>query len=375
MDRIYHKYSLNIDFNQLGGSYIINSASTTDPTNPNIIIYPEVTFLLKSHLGSGGSGSVQLAEIITCSIDPSLNGKHVAIKSFTPSNGFTSEQKQQFEKNKLVKYQLDNDDFLVKINYISTLFFDIKTGPLSNTLIYEYGGDILSKYKNSPYRNEINNKRILIQLFTILRYLTVQKNNMQNDLKAENIVYLIDKDDLINIQLIDFGASFGIDELYMGAETLKNRANMNSPESIKNYLVANNQVYPYKGIEGINERDFSKWYYYPFISILFFLYTGKEYSTGPDSVMKSIMELEEPVFTTPFKYKMDVLSRLLNNDFIKYYFYHNTFSKYINKTQNILSYEFAPTYTIIQNLFNNMCKPIISERMGEETVLEELNKL
>jgi hypothetical protein len=350
----YQKYSLNINFNQIGGSYIINSAGISDAINTNIIKYPEVSFLLKNYLGAGGSGSVSLAEITECKIDPSLNGKKVAIKTFNDSVGFSSEDRQKHEKNKLLKYQLDRDGTILITENLSVLYFDIKSGPLKHTLVYEYGGDILSNYVSSPYHNDINNKRILLQLFTILRHLTNDKNNMHNDLKCENIVYLVDEKGLINIQLIDFGASFSIDKLRSGEETLIRRTNMNSPEAIKNYLLNNTQVYPYQGIEGVNERDFSRWYYYPFISILFFLYIGKEYSTGPTSIMKSILNKEEPNFTTMFKYKIDILSRLLNNDFIKKYFIK---------------------YPIIQNLINTMCKPIINERMNEDEVLAELNKL
>lgn len=376
MDNNYQKYSLNIDFNQLGGSYIINSEQNMTGTDPNIIVYPEVTFRLEEHIGTGGSGSVSRARIINCSINPSLNDKVVAIKFFNPSHGFTAESKKQYEKDKMITYHLDTDGSILKINNTPSLYFDIKSGSkLKDTLVYEYGGEILNKYKDSLYHNEINNKRILIQLFTILRLLTNEKNNMQNDLKCENIVYLIDKDGLINIQLIDFGSSFGIEELRAGTETLNKRTNMNSPEAIKNFLVNNNKIYPYQGVEGVNEREFSKWYYYPFLSLLFFLYTGKEYSTGEAPLINEIINLVTPGFTTLFKHKIDILSRLLNNDFIKYYFYQNSYNKYINKDLNILSTEFAPKYTIIQNLIDNMCRPIISERMSEDAVLVELNKL
>jgi hypothetical protein len=376
MVKNYEKYSLNINFNQLGGSYIINSEQNMLGADPKIISYPEVTFKLEEHIGSGGSGSVSRAIIINCSINPSLNGKVVAIKFFNSSNGFTAESKKQYEKDKMISYHLDADGSILKINNAAILYFDIRSGTkLKNTLVYEYGGETLNKYKDSSYHNEINNKRILIQLFTILRLLTNEKNNMHNDLKCENIVYLIDGNGLINIQLIDFGASFGIEELRTGTGTLIRRTNMNSPEAIKNFLVNNHQIYPYQGIERVDERNFSKWYYYPFLSILFFIYTGKEYSTGESTLINEIINMVNPGFTTIFQNKIDIISRLLNNDFIKYYFYHRSYNKYINKDLNILSTEFAPKYTIIQNLIDNMCKPIINKRLNEDEVLAELNKL
>jgi hypothetical protein len=376
MDNNYQKYSLNINFNQLGGSYIINSEQNMTGTDPQIIVYPEVTFKLEEHIGAGGSGSVSRARIINCSINPSLNDKVVAIKFFNSSHGFTAESKKQYEKDKMISYHLDADGSILKINNTATLYFDIRSGTkLKNTLVYEYGGTPLTTYKDSLFHNEINNKRILIQLFTILRLLTNEKNNMHNDLKCENIVYLIDGNGLINIQLIDFGASFGIEELRTGTETLIKRTNMNSPEAIKNFLVNNHQTYPYQGIEGVDERNFSKWYYYPLVSLLFFLYTGKEYSTGESPLINEIINMVNPGFTTIFQHKIDIISRLLNNDFIKYYFYHRSYNKYINKDLNILSTEFAPKYTIIQNLIDNMCKPIINERISEDAVLVELNKL
>lgn len=376
MNRNFEKYSLKFDFNQLGGSYIINSQDIVSEDNPQTIIYPEVTFILQEHIGAGGSGSVSRAKIANCSINPSLNGKDVAIKFFTPSHGFSSEQKHQYEKNKMIKYQLDEDGTIVKINNVASLYFDIRSGSvLKNTLIYEYGGEILQNYRDSLYHNEINNKRILIQLFTILRYLTNNKNNMQNDIHTENIVYLIDENGLINIQIIDFGASFGIEELRTGAETLVNRTNINSPEAIKNFLMNNNQTYPYQGIEGVNEKDFSKWYYYPFISILFFIYTGLQYSTHEKPLLRGIINMEGPAPSNVFDYKMEILSRLLNNEYIKFYFYRKSFNKYINKDLNILATDFAPRYTRIFELIDMMCKPIINLRGTEDSVLALLNDL
>ncbi len=251
-----------------GGSYKIESNGLEQKVN--IIKYDEVTILIDKKIGSGFFGDVFNGKIIDCKINDKLNFKNIAIKHFKDPS------KKPREKDILLEYKLDKDNELVEIKNIPSLYFDIHTGPLAGSLIYEYGGDILTKYYNSTCYSLENNKKILIDLFTTLQILTNEHDNMHNDFKCDNIVYVCNHDNSVSVKIIDYGESLHISQLTNRSVYFDKRTNMNTPETIYNFL----HYKCGKEVPSDDYYDFSKWYYYPIISVMFFLFTGYEYSTG-----------------------------------------------------------------------------------------------
>ena len=342
--------------NLLGGSYSVASQGITE--KKDVVIYPEVSILLKEEIGKGGSGSVQLGLIIEC-VNSNLIGKKVAIKSFFPSGPFTPEAKKKYEKEKMTTFHLDEEDKIIENPLIASLYFDITDGPLKNCLVYEYGGNILSNYITSPYWNLNNNKRIMYQLFKIF-YDLAQKDNMHNDVKCDNIVYSVDATGNVNIKLIDFGSSMSISALNTGKENFGRRVNMNTPETIYNHLL-NNKPEIKKLVDDLNPalNNFNKWYYYPFISIICFIFTGRQYSTGGNGYINDLTPQPQP---TKEHWKRAAYDLLINNENIK-----NTLK--INTKEEFKSY--LPQ---IYELIDNICKPIPSDRMSEDKILTLLLK-
>ena len=336
--------------NQSGGSYNI----TSDGRINEIISYPEVSFIINVRLGMGGSGAVTKAIIKDCSINPSLIGKQVAIKNFGENYGNSRDPADlaKSEAANLISYLLDKEGELVKISNIPSLLFNIKKGPLANNLVYEYGGLELRYLLQDKKNYTIENiKLILIDLFKILKKLTIKNDNMHNDIKQENIVYDINEQGLISVNLIDFGSSRRISKLESGEDNFIKRTNINSPETIKNHLQKSNST-----------NNFSRWYYYPFISIMFFLLTGIEYSTGPSRHI-----LISTLFTFNDKtYKEDMLKIILENKSIK------------NELSNRINPKFRYIERLIEkinNIIDLLCKEEPIERASEEDVIRLIGEL
>ncbi len=349
-EKKYLKYKtkyINIKKQQkiLGGSYTISSVGTIQ--QKQVIIYPEVSIIINKSLGSGGSGSVDLGIIVDCARNNNLLGKKVAIKSFF-ADSFSSEAKKNYEKSKMISFHLDEDNQIIENPNIASLYFDITNGPLKDCLVYEYGGDILSNYITNPNYNLENNKRIIYQLFTILYQLS-EKDNMHNDIKCENIVYTVDSSSNVNIKLIDFGSSMSILSLNNGTENFGRRTNMNTPETIHNHLINNKS-----GLMSLNPKlnNFNKWYYYPFISIVCFLFTGIEYSTG-NSYLNTIIE-QQP---SRNHWKLAAYNILINNDNVKQFLRTNVKPDFISKLSQI------------ELLIDSLCKVNPSEREEYSNIL------
>ena len=341
--------------NLLGGSYII--ASHGETTKKDLIVYPEVSILLDDYLGSGGSGSVQLGIIIDCSKDARLIGKKVAIKTFKGDKLFTIQQKKDYEKNKMLKFSLDENGVLKQTDYVASLYFDIITGPLEHRLVYEYGGKTLCNYvKESPLvYNNSNNKRIMYQLFSVLHAL-IAKDNMQNDIKCENIVYSVNPQNEVDIKLIDFGASMSITALNDRTDNFGRRTNMNTPETIYNHLLYNTNplTKQWALLQTPTLNKFNKWDYYPFISMIYFLYSKQQYS--PDYIFSII-----PSQKSKEDAKLEAFKILINNDNIKMAI--DTIPN-INETQKL---QFL-------KLIDMMCKPLPDERAEPDIIIDFLHK-
>ena len=209
-----------------GGSYTLSKEVVVDHVGDEIkYIYPEVTIITsKTKIGSGGTGSVTLGRIENCILNPSLNGRQIAIKNFVE---YDTESKEK-EKRNMLTYRIDEDGKIIEHPLIASLYFDIKYGPLKNKLIYEYGGKTLSAYRvGVPEYSLENNKRILIDLFTIFAEL-VHKDNMHNDIKCANTVYSIEPTGVVKTKLIDFGSSRSISQMESGIDSFKSRTNINN---------------------------------------------------------------------------------------------------------------------------------------------------
>jgi serine/threonine protein kinase len=339
-------YKLN---NQIGGSYSI----TSDGRINEIISYPEVSFIIDVRLGMGGSGAVTKAIIKECPINPSLIGKQVAIKNFGENYGNSRDPADlaKSEAANLISYLLDKEGELVTITNIPSLLFNIKTGPLANNLVYEYGGLELRYLLQDEKNYTIDNiKLILIDLFKILRKLSLEHDNIHNDIKQENIVYDINEQGLISVNLIDFGSSRRRSELESGKDNFIKRTNINSPETIKNHLKLS------------STNNFSRWYYYPFISIMFFLLTGIEYSTGSSrhTLISKLVTLNDKT------YKKDMLEIILENKFIKSELSKRITSKFRSVERLIEK---------INNIIDLMCKEYPIERASEDDVIRLLGEL
>lgn len=354
MNNNYRKYKLTYfsDHQPMsGGSYIINSEGKIE--NREIIIYPEVSILIEKELGRGGSGSVKLGTIIKCTKNDKLIGKQIAIKSFFEGGGFKSEDKKNYEKSKMLSFHLDEHETLIEHQYIASLYFDITNGPLRDCLIYEYGGNILCNYIRDHIYNLENNKRIMKDLFIILYNLS-KIDNMQNDIKCDNIVYSVDSNNNVNIKMIDFGSSIAISKLNNGEETLGRRTNMNTPETIHNHLINNPQLMTLNPLY----NNFNRWYYYPFISIMCFLFTGIEYSTGNNSFIHGLVGKQ----STKEAWKAEAFKILLDNNIIKKFL-----EQYVKD-------EFRSHLSQLNLIIDNMCIPIPSERNTEQSIIELLSK-
>ena len=234
---------------------------------------------------------------------------------------------------------------------ISTIL-NLGKSPLANNLVYEYGGLELRYLLQDKKNYTIENiKLILIDLFKILKKLTLENDNMHNDVKQENIVYDINEQGLISVNLIDFGSSRRISKLESGEDNFIKRTNINSPETIKNHLQKSNST-----------NNFSRWYYYPFISIMFFLLTGIEYSTGPSRHI-----LISTLFTFNDKtYKEDMLKIILENKSIK------------NELSNRINPKFRYIERLIEkinNIIDLLCKEEPIERASEEDVIRLIGEL
>jgi len=359
----YKQKYLKMQTKLIGGSYTINSSGIEK--TQTLYEYPEFSILSDKSIGSGGSGSVKLGIIIKCSINPDLINKKVAIKAFFKDTHFSSEQRQQYEKQKMLTFGLDEVDRLVIDPQIATLYFDIKNGPLKDNLIYEYGGKTFDKYYNdSTVCNLENNKRIMIQLFKILFELA-QRDNMHNDIKTVNITYDINDTNEVNIKLIDFGSSMSISKLNDGSENFRRRINMKTPETIYNFLNSNgltDKFFEVNGtIGGKNYNIFNKWYYYPFISIVCYLFTGIEYSTGNPARINELIGKIYPFDDIVLKKKL--LGVLLDNKNIIQFI-----------TENIKP-EFHSYLDHLIELINLVCIGSPSERNNEHNIIEFLEKL
>lgn len=354
-----------------GGSYIINSNGITE--HSELIIYPEVSILIDKKIGEGGIGSVTKGMIIKCSKNPKLIGKTVAIKSFFKYREYTSENMKKYEKDKMLQYHLDEDNSLIENPYITSLYFDITSGPLKDCLIYEYGGNTLCSYIGSFEHNLENNKRIMKQLFTIL-YELAQRDNMHNDIHCGNILYNIDSNNNVNIKLIDFDACERISEFNNKSKYFGRNIRMNTPETIYNHL-KNSSRGKYLSLPFEHEElnNFNRWYYFPFISIVYLLFTGIEYSTSNTSyIMAKIKQKDDEninklitqigTLDSKEKWKLLTYNILLNNDtYIKKYLEQNIYEK------------FREYFPILNTLIDEMCKPIPSTRMSEDSIIELLS--
>ena len=344
----------NLAKNLWGGSYIIDS----DGVVKNLIEYPEVSILLEDKIGEGGSGSVKLGTIIECKRDVRLIGKKVAIKEFKRDYKHTSEEKKNYEKQKLVDFGLDYNEHLIETEYYPSLYFDIMNGPLKNQLVFEYAGNTLCNYirEKPEIYNINNNRRIMLQLFKILFELA-KKDNMQNDIKCENIVYKVNFDNSVDVKLIDFGSSMSISELNAGKVNFGNRTNMNTPETIYNYLLHNKNFKSWAEQLNLLLNNFNRWYYYPFISIVYFLYAGQEYSTGNNSngyIHNNITADSKE------KWKQSVFYYLSENQ---------------NIIDNIDKLNIPGSEKIFLNeLIDMICIPEPRARASEETVIDFLSK-
>lgn len=341
-----------------GGSYSVDSQGQKE--QKEIIVYPEVSILINNgKIGEGGSGSVALGLITECSINNNLIGKKVAIKTFFKDYNYTSEQKKNYEKGKLTSFNLDEEGKINEQQFIASLYFDIKNGPLKDCLVYEYGGNTLCDYVRSPYWNLKNNKRIMYQLFYIF-YELAKNDNMHNDVKCDNIVYTVDDENNVNIKLIDFGSSMSISALNSNIENFGRRTNMNTPETIYNHLF-NNKPEIKKLVNSLNPElnNFDRWYYYPLISIICFLFTKREFSTGGIGYMHDIT----PRAKSKEEWKFNAYNILVNNDNIKEVLNIHT------ERDDLRSH--LPE---LMRLVDDMCKPLPSERIDENDVLEILSK-
>jgi serine/threonine protein kinase len=350
----------------IGGSYIIDSfiSSTRFPNNKTEYKYQEVTILVDDiEIGWGGSGIVKSGIITECSVNPYLINKKVAIKKFNRYGRFSSNQKKTYEKDKMINFGLDSNDTLVINPHVATLYFDINTGPLVDHLIYEYGGKTLNTYYGSTDCNLENNKCIMVQLFKILNELSKKNHIMHNDVKTDNITYDINTTDgTINIKLIDFGSSMSILKLNRKEELFTTQLNMKTPETIYNYLNSNSETKLFNEIKGTengkNYNVFDKWYYYPFISIVCYLFTGIEYSTGSNTHINNVVGIQRDQFIRHKK----ILEILLDNNIIKC-----LIKKEIKE-------DFKVYLPKLNELIDMVCKGVPGDRYDEDNIIEILNK-
>ena len=150
---------------------------------------------------------------------------------------------------------------------------------------------------------------------------------------------------------------------------------MNTPETIYNHL-KNSARGNYLSLPFAHEElnNFNRWYYYQFISIVYLLFTGVEYSTGNSAyIISKIMKKDDEninkiiteikTLDSKEKWKLLTYNILLNNDtYIKTYFEQNIYE------------QFRDYLPILNTLINEMYKPIPSTRMSEDAIIELLSK-
>jgi hypothetical protein len=346
--------NLNLD----GGSYEINISESYSKIYKSNEVIIEIE---EDIIGEGGSGQVKRGTILNCRNHPELNNKIVVLKYFRDSESMYDEQR------KLLTYNLDVDNGLINIDSLATLYFVIKN---KNCLVYDYGGDILVNFIKKTEHNPLiynfkNIASIIKQLLVILFKVTNEHNNMHNDLKGENIVYVINPDNSVTIKLIDFGSSLKLDELNSGKELkFKKRININSPETIIRHLKLNNQIIPeYDSFD----TNFNRWYYYPVISILAMLLCGQEYSSGPRK--NSYLKKFEYFTINNLENKLFVLKNLLDTNNIKTYI-----TSFCNKNLKT-SFNYPKNIEIILNLIDLMCKPNSHDRIAESDIIKLLETI
>ena len=107
-----------------GGSYTLSKEVVINQVGDEIkYIYPEVTIITSdTEIGSGGTGQVTLGRIENCILNPSLNGRQIAIKKFSEQDTKSKEK----EKTNMLTYGIDEDGKIIENPLIASLYFDIK---------------------------------------------------------------------------------------------------------------------------------------------------------------------------------------------------------------------------------------------------------
>lgn len=376
------------DNNLCGGSFEISKKGTK---KNNIIKYPEVTIELGEKIGKGNTSIVYIGKIIDSSVAPQLKNKIVVIKQLKDRNNDITSLEKTFkrESSKLKYFNLDKDNEIVEIDNIIPLYFKIKYEPIEYSLIYEYGGNSLKTFyednhKNSKVYNKKNIISILNQLFNVLYTITHRPYlNLHNDLKGNNIVYSINKDNSVKINLIDFGNSLKRTKLEgeEGFKLFKDKVFVNTPEIITNFILANkedmilyedikkkNNLPDIKLPELVKTTYFKRWYYYPFVSIISMLLTDNEYSTGKQSYL-------DKLFRREYKdYNLDKKDYIFIRK-LRMYEYISDINKLKDYIIRKIKVKDIVDLDILFKLIDGLYIEDASKRLKKDEVIELINKL
>jgi len=347
-----------------GGSYVISDEhiSITEIENNYLIQYPQLKICVKKRkIGQGGTGTVYSGKILQTSLDGSLNETKIIIKKFKCMN------KLNYEYNNLQIFQLDTSNEIVRIPSLVPLLFKIDSGYLRNSLVYEYGGIDLGNFTTGKsYYNLANIKQIIIDLHNILNKLTNSYDNFHNDIKTDNIVYTINENNCAIIKLIDFGSSKQLSKINSDDDKpyYKIRCNMNTPEMIKMHIRLNQEFFNQEILADINYdiEYYKKWYYYPMASIIFFLFTGQEYSTGDNSFIQSTQWFKNIKNNPRPIRKYYIMTNLLDNDNIKI------------ALRDTINTQFSYLYGNICNIFDELCKEDPTNRISNDSFINLINE-
>jgi calcium-dependent protein kinase len=169
-------------------NYLKNTAQSFISANPKK--FTEV-YKVGKPLGSGSFGEVRL-------VTHRITGQERAVKIFR-KDGDSGEHYQRIRSEIAILKQLDHPTVIKLFEF----FEDDKRV----FLILEKcnGGELFEEIFKNKYLSEKNAAIISKQLFSVIAFLH-EKNIVHRDLKPENIL-LEEKEDYLNIKLIDFGAA------------------------------------------------------------------------------------------------------------------------------------------------------------------------
>lgn len=165
-------------------------------------------------------------------------------------------------------------------------------------------------------------------------------------------------------KLIDFGASLNINELNGDIKdnesnnVLKRRTNMNTPESIIRFLKLSPDKTKHpeliiKDEWNSYDSNFSRWYYFPLISIFCMLLCNKELWTG-NTFEFGIFDIKsKPASTSSYEFKYKILEYILDTSLAKEFITTNLtleIKEELNKTNKLDAFKYA-----LCELIDGMC--------------------